>query len=352
MTWPFRCIVILLISCFFRGYNGSSAFCQPDTSVIKSGLFDNQNYLELKVSMDFDFVLNDTADNPSYHPVHISYKNDDSLWISLDAEVRVRGHFRKQSENCDFPPLKLRFDKKSRTNTIFENARELKMVTHCQSGLSEYGQFVVQEYLIYRLYEVLSDICYKTRLVKVTYTDIKNPVRTLSRYAFFVEDNDLLEERLKGHIVDVPTVMPENIDRDHYVIISFFQYMIVNTDWSLPIMHNITLISLDYFKPPVPVPYDFDWSGLINIPYKVPTIAGMQTRVPERIYKGPCLKNKEAKKFKKFFEDKKEDLFNVYIDCKYINDDIKIESLNKLQLFYQILEDKYIFNSVFMQKCK
>ncbi len=319
---------------------------------MKSGLFDSENYLELKILMDFDLIMNDTSDNPSYYPVHISYKNDDSTWISLDAEVRIRGHFRKLSENCDFPPLKLRFDKKSRTNTIFENARELKMVTHCQSGLPEYEQFVIQEYLIYRLYEVLSDISYKTRLLKVTYTDRKDQSRRLTRYAFFVEDDNLLEERLKGHIIDVPTVMPENIDLDHYVVISFFHYMIVNTDWSLPIMHNITLLSLDYFKPPIPVPFDFDWSGLINIPYKVPTVAGMQTRIPERVYKGPCLKNKEAKKFKKFFDDKKLDLYNVYIDCKYINDDIKIATINKLQLFYQILEDKYIFNSVFVQKCK
>lgn len=319
---------------------------------MKSGLFDNENCLELKISMDFDSILNDTTENPSYRPAHISYKNEDSIWISLDAEVRVRGHFRKMSENCDFPPLKLRFDKKSRTNTIFENARELKMVTHCQSGLPEYEQFVVQEYLIYRLYEVLSDISYKTRLLKVTYEDIKDPGWTLTRFAFFLEDNSLLEERLKGHTIDVKTVIPENVDWYHYVIISFFQYMIINTDWSLPIMHNITLLSLDYFKPPIPIPFDFDWSGLINIPYKVPTVAGMKTRVPERVFKGPCLTGKEAKKFKKFFEDKKLDLYNVYIDCKYINDDIKIETLNKLQLFYQILEDKYIFHSVFIGKCK
>jgi hypothetical protein len=352
MTLPGKCIVALLMTGFLQGYYASSLLSQQDTSVMNSGLFDNENYLELKIDLDFDSILNDTTVNPSYHPAHISYKNDDSVWISLDAEVRPRGHFRKQLQNCDFPPLKLRFDKKSRTNTIFENARELKMVTHCQSDLPEYEQYVIMEYLIYRLYEVLSDVSYKTRLLKVTYTDINNPSRTYKKFAFFIEDTDLFEERLNGHLIGVPTVIPENVDQDHYVIIAFFQYMIVNTDWSLPIMHNINLISLDYFKPPIPVPFDFDWSGLINIPYKVPTAAGMQTRIPERVYKGPCLNRKEAIKFKKYFEDKKEELFDVYIGCHYINDDIKIETLNKLQLFFQVLEDKYIFDSVFIKKCK
>jgi hypothetical protein len=337
---------------FLQGYSESYILCQQDTSEIKSGLFDSDDCLELRITMDFDSVLNDTSDNPSYHLARISYKNADSIWTSLDAQVRIRGHYRKQSVNCDFPPLKLRFDKKSRTNTIFENARELKMVTHCQSTLPEFDQYIIQEYLIYRLYDVLSDVSYKTRLLKVTYIDKNDPGRTLNKSSFFIEDTDLMEERLRGHILAVQTVIPENVDWDHYVIISFFQYMIINTDWSLPIMHNIDLISVDYFKPPIPIPFDFDWSGLINIPYKVPTVAGMQTRIPERVYKGPCLNNKEVKKIKKFFQDRELDLVNVYIDCSYLDDEIKIETLHKLQLFFQILENKYIFNSVFIEKCK
>lgn len=352
MTWLFKFSALLLLFSFSRVYSESCIPSIQDTSAVKSGLFDSDDYLDIIITMDFDSVMNDTSETPSYHSVRISYRNEDSSWISLDAEIRVRGNFRKKSENCDFPPFKLRFGKKDRTNTIFENARELKMVTHCQSDISEWEQYVIQEYLIYRLYEVLSDISYRTRLLKVTYTDKNDPGMTLRRFSFFIEYPDLLEERLNGHMIGVQTVIPENVDWEHYVLISFFQYLIINTDWSLPIMHNTDLISLDYFKPPVPVPFDFDWSGLINIPYKVPTLAGMQTRIAERVYKGPCLNNKEAKRIKKLFEEKKSDLFNVYIDCPYLNDDLKIETLNKLQLFFQILEDKYIFNSVFINKCK
>ena len=352
MAWFIKCTALLFMFSFFQGHSQSFIPLQQDNSVVKSGLFDTNDYLELRIVMNFDSLLNDKGDNPSFHSARLSYKNADSTWISLDAQIRVRGHFRKQSENCDFPPLKLRFSKENRTNTIFENTRELKMVTHCQSDSPQYDQYVIQEYLIYRLYEVLSDINYKTRLLKVTYVDRNDPGLTFKKFSFFVEDPDVMEERLSGHMISVQTVIPENVDWYHYVIISFFQYMIINTDWSLPIMHNVDLISLDYFKPPVPIPFDFDWSGLISIPYKVPTAAGMQTRIPERVYKGPCLSNKEAKRFRKLFQDKEADLFNVYFDCLYLDDDIKIETLNKLQLFYQILEDKYIFNSVFIDKCK
>lgn len=352
MTCFIRCTILLLIIPFIQGYSHSFISHYQDTTVVKSGLFDSDDYLEIRIIMDFDSLLNDSSENPIYRHARVSYKNEDSSWVSLDAQIRVRGHFRKQSENCNFPPFKIRFDKQNRTNTIFDNTRELKMVTHCQSGIPVYDQYVIQEYLIYRLYEVLSDIHYKTRLLKVTYIDRNNPGLTLNKFAFFIEDPDILEERLNGHMVNVQTVIPDNIDWNHYAIISFFQYMIINTDWSLPIMHNIDLISLDYFKPPIPIPFDFDWSGLINIPYKVPTAAGMQTRIPERVYKGPCLSSREAKRLKKLFQDKKSELFNIYIGCPYLDNDINIETLNKLQLFFQILEDKYIFNSIFIDQCR
>jgi hypothetical protein len=345
-------IALLLWLSFLNGHLASSGSLPQDTSSIQPGLFDNDSYLEIRIVTDIDTLLKDKSENPSYHLSRLSYKSSDSTWISIDADIRVRGNFRKQDANCDFPPLKIRIDKKNRTNTIFEKNRELKMVTHCQSDIPEYEQFVIQEYLIYRMYSILSEISFKTRLLKVTYIDNDDPGLTFEKFAFFVEDQDIMEERLNGHFLNLKTVDPGDIDWNHYLIISFFQYMIINTDWSLPIMHNIDLFSLDYFKPPIPVPYDFDWSGLINIPYKVPTVAGMQVRIPERIYKGPCLKKKDIKKIKQLFAEKKAELFNIYFDCPYLDEEHKNKTFENLQIFYQILEDKYIFDSTFVDQCK
>jgi len=345
-------ITIMLWLLLLNGYMAFSGSSPQDTTALITGLFDDENYLEIRIVTDIDTLLRDKSENPSYHKSRLSYKNSDSTWSSLDADIRVRGNFRKQSENCDFPPLKLRIDKKNRTNTIFENTRELKVVTHCQSDLPEYEQYVIQEYLIYRMYSILSDISYNTRLLKVTYIDKNDPELTFKKFAFFLEDPDVMEERLNGQMLNLQTVDPDEIDRDYYLIISFFHYLIINTDWSLPILHNIDLFSLDYFKPPIPIPFDFDWSGLINIPYKVPTVAGMQVRVPERIYKGPCLKKKDIKKIKQLFQEKKTQLFDVYIDCPFLDEKYKTETLQNLQIFYQILDDKYIFDNTFVEQCK
>ena len=48
--------------------------------------------------------------------------------------------------------------------------------------------------------------------------------------------------------------------------------MIGNTDWAVPNNHNVKLIYDKERKlaPPLVVPYDFDYSGLVDASYAVP----------------------------------------------------------------------------------
>jgi len=317
----------------------------------RTELFYGTDYLELIIITNIDSLLHDIGDDPSYHDARISYKNEDSLWIELNAEVRVRGNFRKQPANCDFPPLRLKFEKEERENTIFENTKNIKMVTHCQTNIPDYEQYVMQEYLIYKLYNILSDFSYKVRLLKVTYLDTQDSDYKIEKYAFFIEDDEDMADRLNGNILEIESVDPKNIDQEYYLLISFFEYLIINTDWSVPIVHNVTLLSIDYFKPPLPVPFDFDWSGFINIPYEIPTTSGLKTRIPERIYKGPCVKTRDLKKIAKLFKSKKQEIFDLYYDFLYLDTEYKAETLQNIQIFYEILDDRYIFHSVFKEQC-
>lgn len=322
-----------------------------DSLVMEKGLFDGNDYLEMMILTNMDSLLNDIGDNPSYHDAIVRYKNKDGIWVEVVAEVRVRGNFRKQSANCDFPPLRIKFEKKNRQNTIFENTKNLKIVSHCQTNIPEYEQYLLQEYLIYRLYNILSEYSYKARLLKVTYLNENDSTYKVEKYAFIFEDEEEIEDRLNGKLLKIETVDPDKVDIEHYLLVSFFEYLIINSDWSLPIVHNIDLLSIDYFKPPVPVPYDFDWSGLINIPYEIPTVNGLKTRVPERIYKGPCVKIRDLKKTARLFQSKRQEIFDLYYNFPYLETEYKAETFRNIQIFYEILEDKYIFRAVFIEQC-
>ena len=62
--------------------------------------------------------------------------------------------------------------------------------------------------------------------------------------------------------------------------------MIGNTDWSIARERNIVLLSLDERQ--IPVPYDFDMSGLVNAGYAGPAPGLPIDDVRERHFLGYC----------------------------------------------------------------
>ncbi|MEO5972822.1 MAG: hypothetical protein ABIP91_05620, partial [Sphingomicrobium sp.] len=84
---------------------------------------------------------------------------------------------------------------------------------------------------------------------------------------------------------------------------ALFQYMIGNLDWSMragpagePCCHNSKLAGAS--RSPtgmlVPIPYDFDFSGLVDAPYAEPPDQLHVSSVRNRLYRGYCRHNKEA----------------------------------------------------------
>ncbi len=327
---------------------GFILLCRP---VAGSDLFVRQELLQMKIWMSFDTVLSDTGEDPSYRKISLSYfdKND---WKRMDAEIRVRGHFRKDPDHCEFPPLKLKFDKENRENTLFEPYKSLKMVTHCQNKGLGYEQFLLQEYLIYKMYNLFTDLSYRVRLLMVTYYNTDTTGQYLQKFAFLLEDLDDVAERNQAKVLELDHVNPERLNQDHFTMLSVFQYMIVNRDWSITILHNIDIIAKDYFEPPFPVPYDYDWAGLIDIPYGVPHLTGKTSRVPQRRFKGLCRRRREFKKVFRLFNEKKQELYRLCMNFRFLDEVHKRRTIQNLDIFYYIINDRYLRAQEFYHNCK
>ena len=144
---------------------------------------------------------------------------------------------------------------------------------------------MLKEYLVYRLYGRLTSAGHRVRLARVTYEDTEGEEDTLTRFAFFIEHEDELAARLGAEISEDP-VHPDVMNPDLMRIVDVFQYMIGNTDWSVTGLHNILLLKTenDYY----PIPFDFDWTGLVNARYATPD-PGLRLRsVEDRYYRGIC----------------------------------------------------------------
>lgn len=201
---------------------------------------------------------------------------------TVPIRVRTRGLFRLKQ--CDFPPIRLRFDQDSVRGTTFSHARRPKLVTHCMNR-DDYEQYVLQEYAIYRVLRLLTPMAFETRLLRATYEDSSGG-RPVTRYAYLTEDPERLAERLHGTPVTREGVRQSELDPAGAALLGLFQYFVANTDWSVPGLHNVALMRInDVIQP---VPYDFDWSGVIEAPYARPDTRLPIRTVRERLYRGLC----------------------------------------------------------------
>ena len=152
--------------------------------------------------------------------------------IEHHVQVRVRGKSRLRV--CDFPPLRMNFSEDDTGQTVFAEQDKLKLVTHCRNRTVAEAD-AIQEYAAYRIFNLISDISYRVRLLRITYrdTDERRSDEQLQRYGFVIESQVGLAERIGGHPADVAGVSLQSLDEDQLAAVYIFQYMIGNTDWSL-----------------------------------------------------------------------------------------------------------------------
>jgi hypothetical protein len=136
---------------------------------------------------------------------------------------------------------------------------------------------------------------------------------------------------------------------------AIFNYMIGNTDWSVPNQHNIKVFTVPGSATPelgMVIPYDFDYSGMVNAQYAVPAEGLKISSVRERIYLGACRESDQYSSAIREFADKKEDFYRVIREFRYLDDRTKKEMLKYLDEFYSGFDNQNSMVSEFLRDCK
>jgi len=255
-------------------------------AVAAAPLFDADEVLEVELRGPLREMLADRHD-PEVRNFELLVGDD-----ALSIEARVRGHSRLKL--CDFPPLRLDFSGSLTEGTVFAGQEKLKLVSHCRAR-SAYEDNVIEEYAAYRILSLLTEFSFEARLLSMRYVDTTRPnEKPLERYAFVIESADALAARTDGVVVQREALVKSSLDRTQLASVFVFQYLIGNTDWSLVTArkeefccHNGELLERDGHL--FYVPYDFDFSGLVNARYAKPRPdLGIKT-VKSRVYRGYCL---------------------------------------------------------------
>lgn len=228
------------------------------------------------------FARRDTV-NPQRHAATLTFPGDSGP-VTVPVELATRGHFRLRT--CSFAPLKVYFPKEQLKGTLFGGNGSLALVTHCDKN-ERYEQNLLIEYGIYRAFNRLTDWSHRARLVHITYADARDSTRNLIRWGFFLEDYKDMAARIGGQPFESFGTYSE-MDSAQLNLVSVFEYLIGNTDWSVIMRHNIRLIQVSGRPVLYPVPYDFDFAGLVDASYARPDPRMPIKSVRERLYRGMC----------------------------------------------------------------
>jgi hypothetical protein len=332
----FRKLLSLLTIILFLHVNNSAAD-GIDT------LFKSDDIIKLQLRSDFTAIRNDRAENPTYRDGELIYSTPGSEDKKLSVKIRARGIFRRDPGHCNFPPLAINFTKEEVKNTLFTNQDKLKLVTPCQDD-----EYVLTEYLIYKMYNLVSDQSMKVRLAKIQYIDSGNGKVIFEKYSFFIEDKDHVAERNSAFVKD-KFVTPFDLESESTKKISVFQYIIGNKDWYFTTRHNLVLMQPnDTLQLPFAVPYDFDFSGMINADYTKPEGVPDEFLAKRRMYKGIRYTPEEFEEVFDFYRKLRPEFESLIQNMELISKPVRKQILAYLKSFYTVTQTKELIKKEFI----
>jgi len=273
-------------------------------------LFASEKPLAITLTLNIKAVRKDRGAEAPYHAASLSYTDSAGSVITVPMRARTRGIWRLK--NCDFPPLRLKVSDKATKKTIFHDLGEPKLVNFCRNN-DAYEQYVLQEFMLYRIYQELTPVSHHVRLLKVTYTDSATGKIEATRYGFISEDPAQVAERMNGAIVKEKGADSDDLNPAQSAIAFLFQYMIGNTDFSFAGLHNAELVRTGTGEI-FPIAYDFDYAGAVNASYATPDPRLRIKTVRERQFRGYCAFNAEYPKALPLFTEKKNGIYALYTD--------------------------------------
>lgn len=314
---------------------GLTSLFPTQTFAQSQSIFDAMHYqeiLEMTIEADLDSLKNSRRTD-DYQKAYLTFKDKDKNVQSWKMKLRTRGKFRRKI--CAMPPLKMKFKKAELAAAGFNDFNDMKLVTHCVDNKEEAKNLLMKEYLAYQMYGELTENSYRTQLVRITYKDIKTG-RKFKNWGFLIEDTAQLAARMEAEKCDCWGTNENDFQHGTPELVALFQYMIGNEDYRVDALKNVKTFRKNGQL--IPVPYDFDFSGLVNAPYAVPNVDYDMAAVTDRAYLGSVESLTKLHSTKALFHAKQDDFQQMIAAFKKLNNDEKSVMTAYLNDFFQNMD--------------
>lgn len=325
------------------------AFLVFTSKTSASTLFDDDTVLEVGLVGPLSSLV-DKKERRVEMPFILRVNN-----VEHSIRLRVRGNSRIKL--CSFPPLRIRISADDTGESVFAGQNKLKLVTHCRLRDSNQTN-TLEEYAAYRIFNLISGVGYKVRLLHITYTDTdgRSGDNSYDRYGFLIESASELEDRVGGQAVHVAGVTLGSLDKHQAATVFIFQYLIANSDWSLvtavgedTCCHNGDLFDIGSFR--YYVPYDFDLSGLVNTRYARNNPLLRQAKVRQRRYRGHCISADALRGALVAIKARRVDILGVIRQLPGLSQKDIEGTVEYLDKFFVRAEDEHKLLQMFEDRC-
>jgi hypothetical protein len=317
-------------------------------------LFEDRSILELTLTGPFGQIDDDRDKEEEYRGT-LSYGAAGNT-TELDVKYSVRGNFRLQKSVCSHAQLWLDLDKDEVDGTLFAGQNKLKLAVQCRDS-GRYTDYMAQEEQVYRLFNLLSPISLRTRLVNVTYVD-PDEDESYSSLGFLIQHHKRLADELGFDDIDVPNLAVSDLDPEQSSLVAIFMYLIANTDYSMiagkpdeDCCHNTKPLA-DDSGTIYPVPYDFDSTGYVGTSYAEVSAGLGQRSIKDRIYRGFCVDDAIMQASLQKVRDEQAAMLEIAGDTSIVSERNARQAVRFLERAFDTINDDRKLEREILEACR
>jgi len=311
-----------------------------DTVAVYEELFNIEDPIHLSIKLDLK-TFRRTKFKGLYQPGEMTCHVNENFQVTHPVRIKARGEYRR--EECALPPfwVNIRYSGIEADSLRDLDVNRMKMVIRCKSA-SQFENYIFREYLIYKIYNIITPYSYRVRLVKLKFIDTSKEDKVTEGWAFLIEPSDLMTTRLEGVMIKNDKLSLRSMNQEVMNLLAMFQYMIGNGDFSVTGRHNIKIIAV---KPPgplgaLPITYDFDYTGLVDAIYAIPGPNLGITDVTERYFLGACRPDEDQMVAIQKIASRKDQIIDTIMGFEYLDERERKEMVSYLEEYFVETEDK------------
>jgi len=334
MKGLFALLIFILIPCF----------CSV-SGAKESNFFHSEKPVAVRIEAPLKTLKRQRGDDPEWLVGKVIVTGSNGVETVLDVQIKARGNYRRLKTTCPFPSYWLNFKKKQVVGTIFEGQDRLKVVAHCRETRKPFDPYIYKEYLAYKTYNLITNESFRVRLARIDYIDTESKYRREEEVAFFIEHTEEFEDRLDMKQKKDRYVIPSLYELSDLCRADLFQYLVGNTDYTFfasqdECCHNgKAFVPKDETRGFLPVPYDFDLSGLVDAPYGVVNKKLKIKTAKQRLYRGVEISREILTENLALYTSKKADIYALWENFEPLDDGHRVEALEFIDGFFETIEN-------------